>query len=128
MEEVKNEKGLARRPQWDQHRCHSTGMRYEQAWKEHSDAQFERIRNSQSSKDSTVLKIFGVEEGRSGGQRRFQNQRIPKGNLRLAAALDGQQDQRRINLDYIGKAARSWTARNAAYGSSVAASFFVTDT
>lgn len=75
-------------------------MRYKQAWKEHSDAQLERIRNSQSSKDSAVLKIFGVEEGRSGGQRRFQNQRIPKGDLRLAAALDGQQDQGRINLDY----------------------------
>ena len=29
------QKGLARRPQWDQHGCRSTGRRYEQAWREH---------------------------------------------------------------------------------------------
>ena len=37
------------------------------------DAQAERIRNPQSSIDSAILKIFGVEEGRSGDQRRFQD-------------------------------------------------------
>jgi hypothetical protein len=29
------QKGLARRPQWDQHGCHPTGERNEQAWREH---------------------------------------------------------------------------------------------
>jgi len=38
-----------------------------------SDAQLERIRNTQSSKDSAVLKIFGIEEGRFSSQRRFQD-------------------------------------------------------
>ena len=92
-----------------------------------SDAQLERIRNAQSSKDRAVLKILGVEEGHSGGQRRFQDQRIPKGDLRLAAALDGQQHQGRINLDY-GESGEILDGRNAASGSSGVASFRVTDT
>jgi hypothetical protein len=63
-----NRKGLARRPQWDQHGCHSTGMSYEQAWREHYRNVLVRRAHSRINQATLEKEVEDWEEALSEGQ------------------------------------------------------------